>query len=157
MADVYGVTPADIASELKGLYPQGFSGTTVPTYDQVVAWISVADSIVRLQLVDETGSEPAASDAAAPLAKVYIKEWVKSQVVRAAYIGNDPIAVQAAAKPFSDTADLVLKQLNEMGSQAIGTGAESPSIAVAYTVPQRELTVTDDELDMDDSYRTRKY
>jgi hypothetical protein len=157
LPDTYGVVPADISSELKGLYPQGFSGTTVPTYAQVVAWISTADAIVSLRLVDETGQAPASTDAAAGVARTFIREWVKAQVVRAAYAGQDPAAVAVVAKTYSDNASAILKELDEMGSQAVGTGAESPQIAVAYTVPNRELTVTDDELDMDNAYRTRKY
>jgi hypothetical protein len=155
--DTYGVVPADISSELKGLYPQGFSGNTVPTYDQVVAWISTADAIVSLRLVDETGQPPASSDAAAGVARTFIREWVKAQVVRAAYAGNDPLAVASAAKTYSDNAGAILLELDEMGSQAIGTGTESARVAVAYTIPDRELTVTDDELDMDNAFRTRKY
>jgi hypothetical protein len=157
VADTYGVTPEEVASELRGLFPTGFDVDTVPTEAQVTAWISVADSIVTLHVIDETGQVPALTDAAASLVKTYIKEWVKAQVVRTVYVGNDPTAVDAAARPYSDTAKMILSQIDEMGSQAVGTGTASPRIAVAYTLPDRELVVTDDELDMDNSYRTRKY
>jgi hypothetical protein len=157
LPDTYGVTPADVASELKGLYPTGFSTTTVPTLAQVTEWISTADDIVRLHLIDETGTLPAASDSAARLAKTYIREWVKAQVIRAAYAGNDSTAIDAASRPYADLAKQVLKELDDMGSQAVGPGSASPGVGVAYTVPNRELAVTDDELDMDDNFRTRKY
>ena len=157
MPDTYGVTPADVSAELKGLYPLGFSAATVPTDAQVTEWISTADDIVRLHLIDETGQVPAVSDAAARLAKTFIKEWVKAQVIRNAYAGQDPTSVETAAKPYADNAKTILGELDEMGSQAVGTGAESPQIAVAYTLPDRDLIVTDDELDNCDAYRTRKY
>ena len=45
MAEVYGVTPADIAAELPGLFPGGFSVSTKPTLAQVTspyAWFGAA-------------------------------------------------------------------------------------------------------------------
>lgn len=166
MADLYGVVPDDVASELRGIFPQGFDVDTVPTEAQVIAWISVADIVVQLKVIDITGGIPALTDAAAPLAKIYIKEWVKYQVVRTVYAGQDPVALAAAAKPYSDMADSIFVALDTMGSQAIGVGTAAPRTAVAYTVPDRGLMVTDDELDYgpaspggsDSSYfRTRKY
>lgn len=157
MADVYGVTPEDIAAELRGLFPHSFDIDTIPTEAQVIDFISTADDIVRLHLIDTTGGVPALTDAAARLAKTYIRAWVVAQVMRVVYAGNDASAVDLASRPYSDTAKMVLKELDDMGLQAIGTGAASAQVAVAYTLPNRELMVTDDELDMDDSYRTRKY
>lgn len=158
MPDTYSVLPDDIALELKGLYPSGtFDVDTTPTEAQVIGWISVADTIVTLHLRDSTGGVPALTDASAQLARTYIREWVKAQVVRTVYAGNDASAVDQASRPYSDTAKQILKDLDTMGLQAIGTGEASAQIAVAYTLPDRELAVTDDELDMDNSYRTRKY
>lgn len=157
MPDIYGVQPDDIAAELRGLFPNGFDVDTVPTEAQVIEWISTADDIVRLHLVDSTGGVPAITDAAARLAKTFIRAWVTAQVVRVVYTGNDASAVAQASQPYSDTAKMVLKELDEMGFQAIGTGEASPQVAVAYTLPDRELMVTDDELDSDNSFRTRKY
>lgn len=157
MADTYGVTSEEVAAELRGLFPTGFDVDTVPTEAQVIEWISTADDIVRLHLVDLTGGTPAVTDAAARLAKTFIRAWVVAQVMRVVYAGNDASAVDQASRPYSDTAKTILKELDSMGLQAIGTGEASASIAVAYTLPDRELAVTDDELDMDNSYRTRKY
>ena len=151
------MTSEEVAAELRGLFPSGFDVDTVPTEAQVLEWISTADDIVRLHLVDETGQVPAVTDAAARLAKAFIRSWVIAQVVRVVYAGNDANAVEAASRPYSQTAKQILAELDEMGSQAVGTGDASASVAVAYTVPNRELAVTDDELDMDDNYRARKY
>lgn len=157
MADIYGVTPDDIAAELRSLFPRGFDVDTVPTEAQVLDWISTGDDLVRLHLVDSTGGVPAVTDAAARLAKTFIRAWVVAQVTRVVYAGNDASAVDQASRPYSDTAKAVLKELDAMGLQAIGTGEASAQIAVAYTLPDRELAITDAELDMDNSFRTRKY
>lgn len=156
MADTYGVVAADVAAELKGLYPDGFSGTTVPTLAQVTDWISTADDIVRLHIVDMTGATPAASDSAARLAKTFIKEWVKAQVMRAAYVGNDSLAVENASRPYADSAKTILKEIDGMGSQAAGTGDASARVSTSYLVPNRDLMIRDDMLDIE-GYRTRDF
>ena len=166
MADLYGVVPEDVRTELRGLFPAAFDTTTNPTLAQVTAWITVADTVVQLKIVDITGGIPALTDAAAPIAKAYIKEWVKLQVIRAVYVGQDPVALASVIKPYSDTADGYFAALDAMGSQAIGVGTAAPRTAVAYTLPDRGLMVTDDELDWgssspggsdSSSYRTKKY
>lgn len=157
MPDTYDVLPAEVAAELKGLFPQGFTSATVPTETEVEDFISTADDIVRLHIQDATGQVPALSDAAVRIVKTYIKEWTKSQVVRSVYAGRDPTAVTAASQPYRDLATQILKDIDVMGLQVVGPGAESPKIAVAYVTPVRELAVTDDELDMDNNFRTRKY
>lgn len=157
MSDLYGVQPDDIAAELRGLFPTGFDIDTTPTEAQVIDFISTADDIVRLRLVDITGGIPAVSDAAVRLAKTFIKNWVKSEVVKVVYAGQDPLAVQAAAKTYADNADTVITALTEMGSQAIGTGEASPQVSVAFTVPPRDLLVEDSELGDNDFGRERKY
>lgn len=157
MADIYGVVPDDIAAELRGLFPFGFDVDTVPTDAQVTAWISVADTIVSLHLIDSAGQQPALTDAAASLVQSYIREWVKNQVIRTVYAGQDAVQVAQASKPYSDSAKEILAALDEMGSQAVGLGTESPRIGVAYTLPQRDLLVTDDEMGLEGFGRTRKY
>lgn len=158
MPDIYGITADDIASELRGLFVNGFDVDTVPTEAQVVSWISTADSIAALHLVDSAGQQPALTDAAAAIVKTFIRNWVEAQVIRVVYAGQDAAAVGQASKPYSDTAATILKELDDMGSQAVGTGLESPRVAVAYTLPNRDLVVTDDELGDSDSWaRTRKY
>jgi hypothetical protein len=166
MPDLYGIAADDIAAELRGIFPLGFDVDSSPTEAMVTAWISTADTIVRLKIVDVTGGVPALADAAASLAQTFIKFWVETQVIRTVYAGKDPVAIAAALKPYSDTADAILKAIEDMGSQAVGVGTAAPRTAVAYTVPDRGLMVTDDELDFgpaspggsDSSYfRTRKY
>jgi hypothetical protein len=158
MADTYGVVPEDVRTELRGLFPIPFDTTTVPTLAQVTSWISTADSIAVLHLVDSAGQTPALSDAAASIVKTFIREWVKSQVIRVVYAGQDPVAIGQASKPYVDTANAILKELDEMGSQAVGTGMESARVAVAFTIPPRDLLVEDGELGDSDTYaRERKY
>jgi hypothetical protein len=158
MPDIYGVTSEEVAAELRGLFPSGFDVDSIPTEAQVIAWISTADSIAALHLVDSAGQQPALTDAAAAIVKTFIRNWVEAQIIRVVYAGQDAAAVGQASKPYSDTATMILKELDDMGSQAVGTGLESPRVAVAYTLPNRDLVVTDDELGESDSFaRTRKY
>jgi hypothetical protein len=90
MADTYGVTVTDVAEELPGLFPVGFSPATAPSAAQVASFISTGDTLVTLRVKDATGGVPSASDAAAPLAKRYVINWVLAQVVKIVYAGNDP-------------------------------------------------------------------
>lgn len=157
MADTYGVTPADIAAELPGLFPGGFSASTKPSDTLVESWISDADIVVQLKVQDITGTVPAVTDKAAVLAKRWIKETVKAQAVRAALVGNDPLAVKAAAEPYESSAKFLWTALIDMGAQLVGTGEASSRVQVAYTTPQRALVVTDTQLDGDTGYRERRY
>lgn len=157
MADVYGVTPANIAAELPGLFPGGFTAGTIPAVAQVIGWITAADTIISMQVQDITGAVPAAADKAAVLAKRYIIEWVKAQVIRAAFVGNDPLSVKAAADPYDIVAIAYLEGLVALGAQAAGSGEAASRVVVPYTIPQRDLLITDAQLDADASFRSRDY
>jgi hypothetical protein len=119
VADVYGVTAADVAAELPGMYPTGFSGATKPTLTTVNTLISEADAIISLRVQKATG-EAAADPAAksAPLARRFIKSWVKGEVTRIAYAGNAPGMVNEAAAPYEKTAEFTLEEIDTMGEQA---------------------------------------
>lgn len=155
--DVYGVTAADVAAELPGLFPGGFSASTKPNDAQVESWITTADTIVSMRVQDITGAVPASTDKAAVLAKRYIIEYTKGQVVRAAYAGNDPLQVKAAAEPYEENAADLLDHLQELGAQAAGTGEAASRVIASHTTPQRELLVTTEQLDNDEGYRERRY
>lgn len=157
MADVYGVTAADVAAELPGLFPRGFSASTQPTSAQVASWIATADAIVSMKIQDVTGQAPATTDKAAALARQYVIEWVKGKVVGAVYAGNDPVQVANATKPHFDNAKTILTALSELGAQATGTGEAASRVVVPYTEPQRDLLITDEQLDNDEGERERRY
>lgn len=144
--DTYGVTPADVAAELPGLFPGGFTVATKPTLAQVTSMITTADTVVGLRVLDITGTNPAAEDKAAVLAKRYIIDWVKAQVLRIVYTGNDPIQVDAAAKPYADLARATLESIELLGEQAAGPGDAAPRIAYSTNPADRELLVTDEQL-----------
>jgi hypothetical protein len=154
--DTYGVVPSDIAQELPGLFPTGFDATTIPTEGAVAGWITTADTIVSLRVTDVTGTNPALSDKAAVLAKRYIVDWVKEQVIRTVYTGNDVNRVEAAAKPFAVSAAALLKSIEDLGAQAVGTGEAAPRTRVASLLPQRDLVVTDSMLEPGSS-RSRNF
>lgn len=157
MPDVYGVTPADIAAELPGLFPGGFTAATKPTLLQVTAFIITADTIISMKVQDITGAVPAADDKAAVLAKRYIVEWVKAQVIRVVYAGNDPQQVRTAAEPYETNAASTLESLVAMGAQAVGTGEAASRVFTPYTTPQRDLIIRDEQLDDDEAYRERRF
>jgi hypothetical protein len=147
VADIYGVAPQDVASELPGLFPGGFDSLTIPAVATVVNWISTADTIVSLYVTDITGVNPAVTDKAAILAKRYIIEWVKGQVIRTVYTGNDIARVEAAAAPYAVSAQALLDALEQMGAQAVGIGEASPRVRVSALLPDRDLVLSDAMLD----------
>lgn len=150
MADTYGVLPADIAAELPGIFPGGFSATTLPSDTLVANFIAGADLAVTLKLRDTTGTTPLVTDAAAPLAKRYIIEIVKAQVLRVAYAGRDPIQVDTVVKPYELLAKTSLDMLATLDAQAVGTGDASSRVMTslgASGLPSRDLLITDADLD----------
>lgn len=157
MPDTYAVTPADVSGELPGLFPGGFTAATKPTLAQVTALITTADTIISMKVQDITGAVPAAADKASVLAKRYVIEWVKAQVIRIVYAGNDPVQVQQAAAAYETNAEATESALLALGSQAAGTGEASPRVVVPYTTPQRELIIRDGQLDDDHAYRERRF
>lgn len=157
MPETYGVVPADIAAELPGLYPGGFAATTKPTDSQVETWITTADAVVTMKVQDVTGAVPSIDDKAAVVAKRHIVEWVKGQVVRAAYVGNDPLSVKAAAEPYEKAAKDMLDALDALGSQATGTGAAASRVLLPTSAPDRDLLINSADIDGDDGYRERRF
>lgn len=148
MADVYGVTPADIAAELPGMYPGGFTANTKPTLATVTTLISEADTIAQLRIQKVTG-EAAADPAAksAPLARRYIKASVKAEVVRIAYAGNDPRQVAEVAAPYERTAEFVLGEIDELGEQAQdAVGVPASRVRGTDGANVRDLLVSDETL-----------
>jgi hypothetical protein len=160
VADTYGVVHGDVAAELPGLFAGGFSANTKPAIAQVTSLISTADTIITLKVIDAAGSTPSVSDKAAALAKRYIIEWVKAQVVRIAYVGNDPTAVKQAVEPYETNAAAMMDAIEALGLQAEGDGTAVASRIVTAdqdrTATQRSLVVDDTQLDSSSS-RTRKF
>jgi hypothetical protein len=155
LADVYGVTHADISAELPGLFPGGFSAGTKPTDAQVTAFISIADTIVALRIDQNTGIHGAATDRAASLAKQYIVEWVKAKVLEIVYAGNDPVQVSAAVDPVRSLAKEMLTAIDLMGTQAEGIGDPDPRVTVGEVLPVRDLVITNEDLDAGSGSRGR--
>lgn len=145
MADTYGVTAADIAAELPGIFPGGFDANTRPTSAQVTGWISVEDLRVVIAVEREAGALPATSDRVAPLAKRIIIERVKAQVMRTVFAGNSPAEIAQASKPFDEIATATLADLRELGAQAAGVGTPTNLVTVSET-PDRDLIVQDSDL-----------
>jgi hypothetical protein len=158
MANTYTVTPADVAAELAGLFPGGFTTTSVPTDAQVADMINAADTYVTLRITDSVGTAPNVADKAASLAKRYIIESAKAQVIRVVYLGRDPFAVSQAASPYEAVAKLQLESIDLLGSQAIGTGEASPRVVTsmgASSFPSRDLLVDTIDLDAGSGLRGR--
>jgi hypothetical protein len=163
LADTYLVTAADIAAELPGLFPGGFTTETKPTEDLVESAISTFDTKVTLHVRDATGVEPSPTDVAAPLARDYIKNKVIAKVLRIVYTGNDPAEVERAARPYDELADGVRGEggvweaITLLGLQMVGVGAAANRVLVPSISPTRELIVTDAMLDGDSAYRERRF
>lgn len=114
MADTYGVIPEDIAAELPGLFRDGFAVSTTPTVDQVAGFISDADVVVALAVARMVTAEPTLAAAAAPLARRYIKNKVKAEVMRIVWTGNAPDVVASATRPYDDGAGDMLVQIDAL-------------------------------------------
>jgi hypothetical protein len=147
VADTYLVTPADVAAELPGLFPGGFTATSLPSDVQVAALIAAADATVTMRITDDVGSSPATSDKAAGFAKRYIIDWVKAQVIRIVYAGRDPFQIDAAASPYDRLSAQTLLVIDALGAQAVGTGEASSRVLTSSTTPSRDLLLTDDDFD----------
>lgn len=157
MADTYGVTVADIAAELPGLFPVGFSDVTAPSAAQVASFISTGDTLVTLRVKDATGGVPASTDAAAPLAKRYVINWVLAQVVKIVYAGNDPARITEIARAYTDVVTELGTAIDLLGAQAIGVGDSAPRIFAGPSLPERDLMITNADLDGDPAYRPRRF
>jgi hypothetical protein len=121
VADLYGITPADIAAELPGLFPNGFSAGTRPKDTDVAKLITTADTIARLRIAKATQVAANAVDPtamSAEVAKRFIKDWVEAKIVRIVYTGQAPRDVDLAAKSYEDARELGLETIDELGEQA---------------------------------------
>lgn len=157
MADTYDVVPADIAAELPGLFPGGFGASTVPSHSQVASMITVADLQVSIAVENASGLAPEVSDRLAPLAIQVIKQRVVARVLRIVYAGNAPAEINAAAKPYDDDADAALEAITSLETQATGAGETSNRVGVPSGLPNRDLIVDDDDLDIDASSRRSRF
>lgn len=126
--NTYDVTPADVAAELPGMFPGGFTATSIPTSSKVQELIDEADTVVTLRITDSVGQSPTLSDAAAKIAKRFITNYVKAEVVRLAYVGRDPNLVLSASQPYVDSATRLLQYITDMGAQVIGAGDSAPGV-----------------------------
>lgn len=151
MADLYSVTLEEVQQELGSLFQEGFGASTTPDAATVRRWITENDLKVQL-LVGRIKPPPAATDAAAPLARAYIRLKTAARVVRAALAGMDPGEVARAASAFSEEAKEAWRELEQLGAQISGETATA-STSTAYAISDRETVV--DDYDLDSRYRSR--
>jgi hypothetical protein len=112
MADTYGVTPEDVGDELISLFPDGFAVSTKPTVDQVAGFITDADAVVTLHVSRAMGETDLLTAATVRLARRYIIDAVKAQVMRIVHAMNDPRDVDAAASPYETLATAMLDRID---------------------------------------------
>lgn len=119
--------------------------------------IDAADLIVTLAITDWTGTTPLLTDRAASLAKRYVIEATKAQVLRVIYSGRvDPLQINQLASPYELSAAAMLKSLELMGTQIVGTGAASPRVVSsmgASVLPTRDLMIETVDLDPNSGLR----
>lgn len=140
MADTYGVTAMEVASQVPSLFPAGFSSATKPAVSVVNSWISAADTIVTLAIRAATGTAPGTTDASAPLAKQYVYAWVLGRVMAAVYAGNAPDKVSAVVRDYSAIATALLVAINNLDAQAVGTaGVVVSNIRYAGVVGETDV------------------
>jgi hypothetical protein len=147
MADTYQVTPATIAGELPGLFPNGFTQVTKPNVQQVTDFISVADLMVSIAVENASAEPPDASDRLAALARRIVIDKVKAMVLRVVYAALAPADIDSATKPYEDLAQGALASIIALGAQAAGAG--EPVNKVRTSTPGdlvRDLVVQDVDL-----------
>jgi hypothetical protein len=149
MADVYGVTPDDIAEQLPALFPDGFSATTRVTEATVLSFIATADVMAQMLVRQSTGAEGDPSDAAAPIVREWIIQSVLAKVMRAVYAGADPARVAEAMRGYDQNAKDLRAQIEGLG--ALLTGVDPIQVRVRGDesmggATERELLLTDDDL-----------
>jgi hypothetical protein len=146
MADVYGVTPDDVAEEMKNLFPHGFATSTTPTLAQVLSFIAVADLEVAIAVGNAAGVPPAASDRVAPLAKQVILNRVIARVLRIVYTGNAPSEVAALVAGYLASAGTALDAITVLQTQAAGAGTVPAAHVTTSSAPTRDLLICDSDL-----------
>lgn len=147
MADVYGVTPTDIAGELPAIFVGSSPASSTLTPTQLADFITQADLSITIAILNASGAEPSSSDRVAPLAKRYIIDRVKAQVIRIVYTGNAPADVDAAAKPYEMAARDALASITALETQAAGAGEPAAHVRSSSTTPTRDLIICDSDLD----------
>jgi hypothetical protein len=146
MADGYGVTLAEVAAVMPGLFREGFTASTKPSQLVVQGWINAADARVQLLVQRLAGVAPESSDTAALFAKQHIIMWTCAMVMRALYAGNAPGQVAEAANQFALPAAEFLTQLEALGAQTAGSGEVPNRVRGVDGSLLRELLITDDDL-----------
>ena len=158
MADVYGVVPGDISAVMKNLFPNGFGDSTTPTKRVVADYITAADLHAQMAVRGVASGTPSSTDAAADMARRYIRDSVRVRVLMDVYEGRDPEGVERAIRVHRENEKAALEALERLGERAIGEVTESPPRRVAshltagYVVPRR-LLVDDEDL----ARRERRY
>jgi hypothetical protein len=144
VAETFGVTPASIAAELPGLFPGGFTATTKPALDEVTSLITSAAAMAVLKLKAASDKVVIDDEAAGVVVERYVIERVKGQVVRMAYVGRDPAAVDAAARPYDDASVDAMATLIALVEKQ--TDDVLPRVRGIDGTCQRDLVINDDDL-----------
>lgn len=158
MAGVYGVEPADVAAELPGLFPVGFTQVTPVKLAQVTTWINDADTYIDTVVSDVVTQAPGLADTASQLAKRYIIDEVILRVYRANYAGKVSPAVLVDLTEGLGGAG-ILERLQVLLTAALAVEASAAllesRVLVSYEEAPRSLVVDTTDLDPDSGYRGR--
>lgn len=153
MADVYGVLPSDVASELLGLFPVGFTQAGKPSLALVTTWISDADAYIDTVVRQVTAVNADLSEPASRLARRWIISDVTNRIREAA---TNLSAADLVALRQTSPATALLAQINGLATSEIAADmaalAEAqlagPRLAIAPSgLPTRSLLIDDDDLD----------
>jgi hypothetical protein len=151
----YGVTAADVAAELPGLFVVGFTQATKPSEAMITAWIGDADAFIDTVVTQVVAVNADLADAAARLARRYVLNDVIARVYRAVYAGKASPA-DIAALTASVDGKTILGQLQALATSEIAaqlakleeSALGGPKIGVSTTgLPTRALLISDDDLD----------
>lgn len=156
---VYGVSAVDIAAELPGLFPNGFTQVTKPSMSIVEGWIADADAYIDSVISSlVTTTPPTLVDqvlgAATRLAKRYVIGDVVARIYRAIYAGKASpadianLSTEAGGKTVLDQITSLTTQIIIANEQAQEVAGQLESrVRVSPSAAPRDLLIDDIDLD----------
>lgn len=145
-------TISDIESELKELFPDGFSSTTDPTDDEVNAKIAEATAGLRVRVVRALGVEPEAGSDAASLVKRGVVAKVVGWLLRKKLVGYSVADITAQSKPYdTDYAD-VLAEIKLLPDLFRTTTVVTQHVGRTAAINRRAPILADDAIGRTDTF-----
>ena len=151
MATTYA-THADVARELRPLFPNGFNTTTQPTQADVSEEINRVTTSLRTRVIHAIGVEPPAGSDAALLIKRGVVAQVVAWVLRNAIIGHPASDVEKTTAPWVAVYRDVLSEIKMLPDLYRETVTAQRRVGATASDHQRDPVLPDDALSRTDYF-----